>query len=46
MSGTDVSAGKRIATLGEHTIALLRESGLSEQQIAGFSGKSPVAEQA
>jgi crotonobetainyl-CoA:carnitine CoA-transferase CaiB-like acyl-CoA transferase len=46
MSGTDVSAGKRIATLGEHTIALLRETGLSDQQIAGFSGKSPAAKQA
>jgi crotonobetainyl-CoA:carnitine CoA-transferase CaiB-like acyl-CoA transferase len=46
MSGTDVSAGKRIATLGEHTIALLRETGLSDEQIAAFSGKSPAAEQA
>jgi crotonobetainyl-CoA:carnitine CoA-transferase CaiB-like acyl-CoA transferase len=46
MSGTDVSAGKRIATLGEHTIALLRESGLSDEQIAAFSGKSLAAEQA
>jgi crotonobetainyl-CoA:carnitine CoA-transferase CaiB-like acyl-CoA transferase len=46
MSGTDVSAGKRIATLGEHTIALLRETGLSDEQIAGFSGKSLAPEQA
>jgi CoA:oxalate CoA-transferase len=46
MSGTDVSAGKRIATLGEHTIALLRETGLTEEQIAAFSGKSQAAEQA
>jgi len=45
MSGTDVSAGKRIATLGEHTVALLRETGLSEAQIAAFSGKSPAAAQ-
>ena len=44
MSGTDVSAGKRIATLGEHTIAFLKESGLSEDQIAGFSGKMPIAQ--
>jgi CoA:oxalate CoA-transferase len=44
MSGTDVAAGKRIATLGEHTIALLRETGLSEEQIAAFSGKPLAAE--
>ena len=29
MSGANVSAGKRMATLGEHTVAFLRESGLS-----------------
>jgi CoA:oxalate CoA-transferase len=38
MSGTDVSAGKRAATLGEHTVAVLRQSGLSEHEIAAFSG--------
>jgi CoA:oxalate CoA-transferase len=38
MSGTDVSAGKRAATLGEHTVAILRESGLSAREIAGFIG--------
>jgi CoA:oxalate CoA-transferase len=41
MSGAEVSAGRRAATLGEHTIAVLRETGLSEQQIAAFSGKLP-----
>ena len=42
MSGTNVSAGKRMATLGEHTVAFLRETGLSEDEIAAFSGK-PLA---
>jgi CoA:oxalate CoA-transferase len=46
MSGTNVSAGKRTATLGEHTVALLKQSGLSEVEIAAFNGnKQPVAEQ-
>ena len=44
MSGASVSAGKRIASLGEHTVALMKEAGLSEQDIAAFSGKPLVAE--
>ncbi|WP_213736494.1 CoA transferase [Bradyrhizobium sp. dw_411] len=44
MSGTNVTAGKRAATLGEHTVALLKESGLSDEAIAAFAGKSKVAE--
>jgi CoA:oxalate CoA-transferase len=44
MSGTTVSAGKRISTLGEHTLAYLKETGLSKDQIAAFTGKSLVAE--
>jgi len=44
MSGTTISAGKRAATLGEHTVSLLRRSGLSEDQIAALVGKSPLAE--
>ncbi|MGO8908414.1 MAG: CaiB/BaiF CoA transferase family protein [Bradyrhizobium sp.] len=44
MSGTRIAAGKRAATLGEHTLALLRESGLSEDQIAALVGKTPLAE--
>jgi crotonobetainyl-CoA:carnitine CoA-transferase CaiB-like acyl-CoA transferase len=43
MSATHAAAGKRIATLGEHTVALLRQSGLSEVEIAAFNGKQPVA---
>jgi crotonobetainyl-CoA:carnitine CoA-transferase CaiB-like acyl-CoA transferase len=44
MSEADVSAGKRAATLGEHTITVLRESGLSEAEIAAFTNKSPTAD--
>jgi crotonobetainyl-CoA:carnitine CoA-transferase CaiB-like acyl-CoA transferase len=44
MSGADVSAGKGTATLGEHTVTYLRESGLSEEEIAAFTGKSVAAE--
>ena len=43
MSGTTIAAGKRAATLGEHSVALLRQSGLSEDQIADLVGKSPLA---
>ena len=42
MSGAKVAAGKRMSTLGEHTRALLEETGHSEDQIAAFSGK-PLA---
>jgi crotonobetainyl-CoA:carnitine CoA-transferase CaiB-like acyl-CoA transferase len=44
MSGTTVSAAKRMSTLGEHTIALLKEAGLSQDEIAAFSGKPLMAE--
>jgi CoA:oxalate CoA-transferase len=46
MTGSNVAAGKRVATLGEHTVAILRETGLSEAEIAAFAGKSPAAERA
>ena len=44
LSGARVAAGKRIATLGEHTRALLQEAGLSEQEIAAFSTAQVAAE--
>jgi crotonobetainyl-CoA:carnitine CoA-transferase CaiB-like acyl-CoA transferase len=44
MSGARVAAGKRIATLGEHTLALLEEAGLSEQEIAAFFTGQVAAE--
>ena len=39
MSGAKVAARKRMATLGEHTRAYLKETGLSEDEIAAFAGK-------
>ena len=43
MSGAGVSAARRMATLGEHTVAYLRETGLSEDEIAAFAGKRLAA---
>ena len=43
MSGARVAPARRMATLGEHTEALLRETGLSEDEIAAFKGKRLVA---
>src|SRR4051794_40260739 len=43
MSGARVAAAKRMSTLGEHTRAYLKETGLSEDEIAAFAGKAPVA---
>jgi len=40
MSGAKVAVGKRMSTLGEHTRAYLKETGLSEEEIASFAGKS------
>ena len=39
MSGARVSAAKRMSTLGEHTLGLLRETGLSDDEISAFAGK-------
>jgi crotonobetainyl-CoA:carnitine CoA-transferase CaiB-like acyl-CoA transferase len=44
MSDAKVAAGRRISTLGEHTRALLKETGLSENEIAAFSGRPLVAQ--
>src|SRR6195952_3401314 len=43
MSGAKVSAAKLMSTLGEHTLRLLKETGLSEDEIKAFSGKQPVS---
>jgi crotonobetainyl-CoA:carnitine CoA-transferase CaiB-like acyl-CoA transferase len=43
MSGAAVSAAKRMSTLGEHTLAYLRETGLSEDEISAFAGNKPKA---
>lgn len=40
MSGAKVSAAARMSTLGEHTRTYLKETGLSEDEIASFSGKA------
>jgi len=45
MSDTRVSAGRRTATLGEHTVTYLRESGLADDEIAAFTGKPVMAAQ-
>src|SRR3984885_4589667 len=44
MSRANVAAGSRAATLGEHTVAFLKETGHSEDEIAGFTGKLRVAQ--
>src|SRR5712671_1375885 len=43
MSGAKVSAARRMSTLGEHTRAYLKETGLSEDEIAAFDGKAQAA---
>jgi CoA:oxalate CoA-transferase len=42
MSQSHVAAGRRAATLGEHTVAFLKETGHSDDEIAGFTGKSSL----
>jgi len=44
MSGANVSPAKRMATLGEHTVAYLRETGRSDTEIAAFTGKPLITE--
>src|SRR5215210_1731172 len=44
MSAANISPGKRMATLGEHTTALLQEAGLSPQEIASYTAKPLVGE--
>jgi crotonobetainyl-CoA:carnitine CoA-transferase CaiB-like acyl-CoA transferase len=45
MSGASVTPGKRIAALGEHTRTYLKQTGLSEDEIAAFTGNSLAEEQ-
>jgi crotonobetainyl-CoA:carnitine CoA-transferase CaiB-like acyl-CoA transferase len=45
MSGAKVTAARKMATLGEHTRAYLKETGLSEAEISAFSAKPAVAAQ-
>jgi crotonobetainyl-CoA:carnitine CoA-transferase CaiB-like acyl-CoA transferase len=40
MSGSKVSAARRMSTLGEHTRSYLKEAGLSEDEIAAFDGRA------
>jgi CoA:oxalate CoA-transferase len=44
MSASKVAAGKRAAALGEHSLALLRESGLSEEQATALIGTAQLPE--
>ena len=43
MSGARVAAGRRMATLGEHTRVLLKEAGMSEEKLAELAGKPLLA---
>lgn len=43
MSGAKVSAARKMATLGEHTRAYLKETGLSDSEIAAFADKPAAA---
>ena len=43
MSGARVSAARRMSTLGEHTRAYLKETGLSEDEIASFGKAQATA---
>ena len=44
MSAAKVAAGRKMATLGEHTRVLLKDLGLSEDQVAAFSGKAAAGQ--
>ncbi len=38
MSGADVTPAKRMATLEEHSVSILKEAGLSDPEISAFAG--------
>jgi CoA:oxalate CoA-transferase len=45
MSGATVSPAKTMSTLGQHTLAFLKEAGLSKDEIAAFTGTPEAAAQ-
>jgi len=45
MSGATVAVAKRMSTLGEHTLSYLKDIGLSEDEIAGFTAQRSKAAQ-
>jgi crotonobetainyl-CoA:carnitine CoA-transferase CaiB-like acyl-CoA transferase len=44
MSDASVGPAKRMATFGEHTVALLKQAGLSDDEISAFSARPAIAE--
>jgi CoA:oxalate CoA-transferase len=45
MSDAKIAPGRKMPTLGQHTRAFLKETGLSEDEIAAFTGKPAIVAQ-